>query len=306
VSLPLNTTAKTHSPDGSLTSSEMGRRHLTWLDEQPLIVSCAFCGWRLEAPAADARAAAAAHRAEAHPDLAPSGRKKSRKTREIETARAKRAEREDEQRLVKVEQGRQREELAAASSDFGSSSEAGGAQPTVLEEVAAVDDPVVSGAGDKPRAEPERAAASSSTTRLNGGDRILALLAERPWRSTEMMVELEQAGVKRGTVSWWLHELVKRGAAVSPERGLYELPTVSEREPKAAVPPAEAVAGTTEPAGVSAAASQTAGVPSASRSETAGILRLLVRETRRVADAMEAFVEAYERELLDALEEEAA
>lgn len=49
-------------------------RHKEWAEQQQVTTSCAHCDFTITATVAQAREAAAAHRATAHPDLKPSAR----------------------------------------------------------------------------------------------------------------------------------------------------------------------------------------------------------------------------------------
>lgn len=64
-----NTTAKTHSPDGSLTISEIDRRAIRARDAQQVTTRCSIhgCDWTHEGTAADGRAAFLEHRSVDHP-----------------------------------------------------------------------------------------------------------------------------------------------------------------------------------------------------------------------------------------------
>lgn len=97
-------------------------------DAAPMSTACAFCDWAFEGTAGECRDAAAAHRERAHPDAQNRlGRPRMRQVpRHLRTdaeneqgalaaaeARRVRAEREDADRLAKIERGRQRDALAA-------------------------------------------------------------------------------------------------------------------------------------------------------------------------------------------------
>lgn len=49
-------------------------RHKEWAEQQQVTTRCALCDFTITATVAQAREAAAAHRAAAHPDLRPSTR----------------------------------------------------------------------------------------------------------------------------------------------------------------------------------------------------------------------------------------
>jgi hypothetical protein len=179
----------------------------------------------------------------------------------------------------------------------------------VLEEVAVVE-----------RLGPDAAAASSSTG----------------WTREAIIEALQRYGATHGGVpprsgDWALYEVgrptsnkivkvfgswadaVEAAGFPRPRPGVSPtlLAAVSERTEEAGPSPAE-----TESRGLARMApgktsvrSEVVAAPDSgggSHDSTRGLLRLLVRETRRVADTMEAFVDAYERELLEAAESEAA
>ena len=105
--------------------AEMKAEHQEWLDSQPTSTSCLFCDWTFDGTAAECRDAAAAHREQSHPDAqnrlgrrrgksVGAWRKEAGETASAERAEANRlrAEREDADRLAKIERGRQRDALA--------------------------------------------------------------------------------------------------------------------------------------------------------------------------------------------------
>lgn len=126
-----------HSPndvghDGTITIGAIARSHQAWADEQPTVQLCAFCpGFRFEGTAAECRLIFEQHLQSEHPEKVRLARltPKQRKAENAKRANRDRAEREDADRLVKVERGRQRDALAAM--------DAGLPQVPVLEEAAA-------------------------------------------------------------------------------------------------------------------------------------------------------------------------
>lgn len=102
------------------------------LDAQPMVARCAFCpDWQFEGTAAEGRDAQAAHRAEAHPDAKlRRGRRRTpgltwskadkndpRVTEERAEANRIRAEKEDAERLAKVERAKARGEVIGPHHD---------------------------------------------------------------------------------------------------------------------------------------------------------------------------------------------
>ena len=70
-----STTAKTHSPDGSLTTSEMDRRYTVFIDQSVIETTCALCQTVIHnGPAIDGRAAFLSHIQTEHPDWRPVSR----------------------------------------------------------------------------------------------------------------------------------------------------------------------------------------------------------------------------------------
>jgi len=95
-------------------------------DAAPMSTSCAFCDWTFEGTAGECRDEASAHRETAHPDAQNRvGRRRGQsigawrrdETDDVTADRAEanrvRAEREDAERLAKIERGRQRDALEA-------------------------------------------------------------------------------------------------------------------------------------------------------------------------------------------------
>lgn len=255
--------------DGSFTISELDRRHQVFLDGQPMVSACAVegCAWSFSGPTVEALAAAAAHREEAHPELARRKRRRGGKAQEIAEAQALRAERDDASRLEKVERGRARALGEAAGERLGPDAAA-----------------------------PPNVGPSEAFT--------LDTLAEGPKRLSQVALE---RGISQTLAGSHLASLLAKGLVVRVSRGVYARAdwsppaAVTEREPESAQ-------------GVAAASGSGQGAldrtaplsRSATASPKAGLLRMLARDVRRVADTLDAFVDAYEAELLEALEREAA
>jgi hypothetical protein len=110
-------------------AAEMKADHREWLDEQPTSTRCLFCDWTFDGTAAECRDAARVHREQKHPEatvvrghrgrmrLAPKGQRTAAENAQAAAdaaeARRVRAEREDAERLAKIERGRQRDALEA-------------------------------------------------------------------------------------------------------------------------------------------------------------------------------------------------
>lgn len=82
--------AGTAASSGGKTISQMARDEQAFYDAQEMTVGCADCGWSFTGPAGEGRAAAAAHRDEAHPGVAEQ-RRLEREREERERKRKKAA-----------------------------------------------------------------------------------------------------------------------------------------------------------------------------------------------------------------------
>lgn len=112
--------------------TELGGDIRAFLDQQPLKTGCAFCDWTHDGTAAEGRTAARAHRAQEHPSAKNRvGRRRiSLKQRGQRTdeenalaaldaadARRRRAEKEDADRLAKVQRARDRGDVIGPHHD---------------------------------------------------------------------------------------------------------------------------------------------------------------------------------------------
>lgn len=306
-------TGAARSADGSVTISEIERRQRAWADEQPTLTLCGFCGWRHEGSAVDGRVAYGEHRAAAHPESLKGkrGSAKRRKDVEIEEARARLAEREDADRLAKIEQGRRRAELTSEQRTRAdalltwSRSLPERGRPVLEEAVGVGDDPSASEIAATPLAASERFTASSSTAK------------HTPKRSTAWTREEAIASVRAraaelgrppsykdclgdGRIPQWPTQkrlfgsfgaMVEAAGFPRPTRGT-RYSAVSEREPQGDVAAVEPV-GSPAPASAHTASAAT-GELQPSRSETAD-------RVRNHFAAMRAEIDRLERALLDEL-----
>jgi hypothetical protein len=110
-------------------ASEMQAEEVAWRDSQPIVTSCAFCGWSFDGTAVEGRMAALRHREAEHPEAIVKRRRRKgvsskrsglrteaeneQAQRDRAEANRERTEREQAEQLAKIERGRQRDALAA-------------------------------------------------------------------------------------------------------------------------------------------------------------------------------------------------
>lgn len=117
-----------HGNAGGKKIGEINADHQEWLDAQELTTACAFCDWSFTGRSDVGRDAARQHREAKHPEanvrrsrrgslIVPKHRRTEAEEAEaaVNAAEANRvrAEREDAERVAKIERGRQRDALAA-------------------------------------------------------------------------------------------------------------------------------------------------------------------------------------------------